>query len=101
MPPAAVGCDYLMRNLKDDISRLLLPRVNQPVQYLGLEINACCSSPAEADVTVAMAYPDTYGVGISHICGYCNRPTACFFDQADDLIRSIAARAVVDGDGAA
>ena len=56
-----------MRNLKDEISRLLLPRVAQPVQYVGLEVNACCPSVADADVTVAMAFPDTYGVGISHL----------------------------------
>ncbi len=56
-----------MRNLKDEISRLLLPRVAQPVQYLGLEINACCPDPTDADVTVAMAFPDTYGIGISHL----------------------------------
>jgi len=56
-----------MRNLRDDISRLLLPRVRQPSQYVGLEVNACCGDVSAADVTVVMAFPDMYSIGISHL----------------------------------
>jgi len=56
-----------MRDLKDHISRLLLPHVAQPAQYIGLEVNACCNPVADADVAVAMAFPDTYSIGISHL----------------------------------
>ncbi|MHC4563070.1 MAG: TIGR03960 family B12-binding radical SAM protein [Planctomycetota bacterium] len=56
-----------MRNLRETISRRLLPAVAQPGQYIGLETNACCGDVTAADVTVAMAFPDTYSVGISHL----------------------------------
>jgi len=56
-----------MRYLGEIISRRLLPRVNQPVQYVGLEINARRKDPARAEVTVALAFPDTYAIGISHL----------------------------------
>ncbi|MCE5326685.1 MAG: TIGR03960 family B12-binding radical SAM protein [Planctomycetaceae bacterium] len=56
-----------MRNLEHDIRTRLLPRVSAPAQYIGLEINARRKDPAAAAVSVAMAFPDAYGVGISHL----------------------------------
>ncbi len=51
------------------ISRDLLPFVTQPGQYIGQEINQL---PAKgdwerADVRVAVAFPDTYTIGMSHL----------------------------------
>ncbi|MCE5278079.1 MAG: TIGR03960 family B12-binding radical SAM protein [Planctomycetaceae bacterium] len=56
-----------MRNLEHDIRSRLLPQVNAPAQYIGLEINARRKDPAAAAVSVALAFPDAYGVGISHL----------------------------------
>jgi hypothetical protein len=43
--------------------------VNQPSQYVGLEVNARRKSLDEAEVAVALAFPDAYTVGISHLGG--------------------------------
>lgn len=45
----------------------LLSRVSQPDQYIGLEANRRCADPAGAEVSVALAFPDTYAIGISHL----------------------------------
>ena len=58
------------RNLQDLISRQMLPRVQSPSQYVGLEINSRLKpglADGPYDVIVAMAFPDSYGVGISHL----------------------------------
>ncbi len=56
-----------MRDLSKQISTQLLPRVRRPGQYTGLETNARRKDPRQADVRVAMAFPDTYTIGISHL----------------------------------
>ncbi|OQB85236.1 MAG: Ribosomal protein S12 methylthiotransferase RimO [Planctomycetes bacterium ADurb.Bin126] len=56
-----------MDYIGDIISERLLPRVRQPGQYVGCEINARRKDPAAADVSVLLAFPDTYGIGISHL----------------------------------
>jgi radical SAM family uncharacterized protein len=56
-----------MESIAEDISSRLLCRVIQPSQYIGLEINARRPDVNAAEVTVAMAFPDTYAVGISHL----------------------------------
>ncbi len=56
-----------MRDLSKQISAQLLPRVRRPGQYTGLEINARHKDPLAAQVRVAMAFPDTYAIGISHL----------------------------------
>jgi radical SAM family uncharacterized protein len=56
-----------MRDLREQISRELLPRVRRPGQYIGCEINARCGDVRAADVSVCMAFPDTYAIGISHL----------------------------------
>ncbi|MGB2824177.1 MAG: TIGR03960 family B12-binding radical SAM protein [Phycisphaerae bacterium] len=56
-----------MKDLSQQISEQLLPRVRQPGQYLGLETNARCGDVRGAEVTVALAFPDAYTIGISHL----------------------------------
>ncbi len=56
-----------MRVLRQDIAERLLPRIRRPAQYCGLEHNRCCSDVAAAEVTVALAFPDAYEIGISHV----------------------------------
>lgn len=41
--------------------------MSQPVQYVGLEINARTKDVSSAEVTAALAFPDTYSIGISHL----------------------------------
>lgn len=54
-------------NLGQLVSRELLPRVQKPGQYIGLEPNARCKDVDEAEVAVTLAFPDTYGIGVSHL----------------------------------
>jgi len=56
-----------MRDLRETISERLLPYVSQPVQYVGLEINARRKDVASAKVAVVLAFPDAYTIGISHL----------------------------------
>jgi len=56
-----------MRNVAQLVSERLLPQVRRPGQYVGLEVNARCPDPAGAEVTVALAFPDAYAVGIGHL----------------------------------
>ena len=55
--------------LRETVSRELLPYVTQPGQYIGGEINQLVA-PGDwqrADVRVAVAFPDTYTIGMSHL----------------------------------
>jgi radical SAM superfamily enzyme YgiQ (UPF0313 family) len=45
----------------------LLCEVQAPSQYLGTEKNAVRKDLARAGVTVALVFPDTYGIGMSHL----------------------------------
>jgi len=71
--------------LRERISEELLPRVRRPGQYIGGEWNQPVR-PGDwerADVRVAIAFPDTYAIGMSHLgCrilyGICNEtPGVC------------------------
>ncbi len=55
--------------LASRISNELLPFVNQPGQYIGGELNQLASTGdwQRADVRVAIAFPDTYTIGMSHL----------------------------------
>ena len=44
----------------------LLDRVEQPGQYIGGEWNAIAKDHAAVDLTFALAFPDTYPIGMSH-----------------------------------
>lgn len=55
--------------LRDRISADLLPFVSRPGQYIGRELNQL-PRPGDwerADVRVAVAFPDTYTIGMSHL----------------------------------
>jgi len=56
-----------MRNtaLKDEVVRLL-PRVKTPAQYLGGELNIVVKSHRDVRGKLCLAFPDTYGLGMSH-----------------------------------
>ena len=56
-----------MEDVCQRVREQLLPRVRQPGQYIGLETNARCGDVRAAEVTVALAFPDAYTVGISHL----------------------------------
>jgi len=44
-----------------------LLRVQKPSRYLGGEINAVCKSLGDVKLRVALAFPDVYDVGMSHL----------------------------------
>jgi radical SAM family uncharacterized protein len=54
-----------------DIQQILfdevLPRVSKPGQYAGGERNAIVKDHASVDIKVALAFPDTYAIGMSHL----------------------------------
>jgi len=45
----------------------LLAAVQRPARYLGQEINSICRDPRQAEVHLALAFPDLYEVGMSHL----------------------------------
>ena len=49
------------------ITERFLPAVAQPARFTGLEHNRRCGDLAAAEVTVALGFPDDYGVGVSHL----------------------------------
>ncbi len=44
----------------------LLPQVEKPGRYIGLERNVTRKDLSKASVTLALAFPDTYEIGMSH-----------------------------------
>ncbi len=60
MPAAAVSH-------KAAIAESILPFVAKPSRYLAGEWNAVVKDPATADVRVALAFPDAYEIGMSHM----------------------------------
>ncbi len=44
-----------------------LLRVQKPAQYLGGELNSVTKAESDVDVRFALAFPDTYEVGMSHL----------------------------------
>ena len=45
----------------------LLPHVEKPSRYLGLEVNSVHREEAEPDVRAALVFPDLYEVGMAHL----------------------------------
>lgn len=84
------------------ISNELLPRVQQPAQYLGGELNQLARPGdwAAAEVRVAVAFPDTYSIGMSHLgcqilywlCNHLPRVCAervyCPWTDAEEVMRA-------------
>jgi len=56
-----------IRDLRETLGKNFLPFVRQPSRYIGLEVNARCANVNDAEVTVALAFPDAYTIGISHL----------------------------------
>lgn len=54
-------------SLKNRILDQVLPRVETPGQYAGGERNQVVKDHSSVDLTVALAFPDTYAVGMSHL----------------------------------
>ncbi len=91
-----------MRNLAKTISESFLPRVIGPGQYVGLETNARRGDVTSAEVTVALAFPDAYTIGISHlgsqllyhmlndIAGVVCDRTYCPMPDAEQVMRDLA-----------
>ncbi len=57
----------MTNNLNQIISSTLLPRVRMPGQYIGGEVNEIRSEYQPGDIAVALAFPDTYAIGMSHL----------------------------------
>jgi radical SAM family uncharacterized protein len=53
--------------LKNDIMTHVLPRVETPGQYAGGERHQAVKARSSVDLTVALAFPDTYAIGMSHL----------------------------------
>jgi radical SAM family uncharacterized protein/radical SAM-linked protein len=41
-------------------------KITRPSRYLGGEMNAVTKQPGDVDVTIALAFPDVYEIGMSH-----------------------------------
>ena len=52
--------------MDDATYRDILSRVEQPAQYVGGEWNAVVKDRGAVDLAVALAFPDTYPIGMSH-----------------------------------
>ncbi|MBM4082985.1 MAG: B12-binding domain-containing radical SAM protein, partial [Planctomycetes bacterium] len=55
-----------MTDLRSKV-RAILPFVQEPIQYVGGEWNSIVKDHSAVDVTVALAFPDTYAIGMSHL----------------------------------
>ena len=55
-----------MASLEDKITEML-PLVSKPARYLGNEINSIRKDHRKVDLKLALAFPDTYEVGMSHL----------------------------------
>ncbi|MBU0641045.1 MAG: TIGR03960 family B12-binding radical SAM protein [Planctomycetes bacterium] len=88
-------------NLAERVSNELLPRIRQPAQYIGGEVNQLVQ-PADwdtAEIRVVIAFPDTYRIGMSHLgcqilywlCnhtpGVCAERTFCPWIDAEQVMR--------------
>ncbi len=56
-----------MKELHERIVRDILPLVQAPAQYIGGEINQIRKRHDAVDLKFALAFPDTYAVGMSHM----------------------------------
>ena len=45
----------------------LLPRVEKPSRYLGLEVNSVHKAPEDVTLRAALVFPDLYEVGMAHL----------------------------------
>jgi radical SAM family uncharacterized protein len=92
------------QSLRDRVGAEFLPRVRQPAQYIGGEVNQLVRPGdwAAAEVRVALAFPDTYALGMSHlgcqilywVCnqtpGVCAERVYCPWIDAEQVMRQRA-----------
>ena len=57
----------MSEEIQSKIAAILLPGVVTPAQYIGGEINQVHKEYQAGDMRVALAFPDTYAVGMSHL----------------------------------
>ncbi len=62
-----MGIEGVELHYKDLLFEEILPRVSKPGQYAGGERNTIVKDHASVDLKVALAFPDTYGIGMSHL----------------------------------
>ena len=55
-----------MNNFRSYVENKILPFVETPGQYIGGEWNSVKKEDGSIDVTFALAFPDTYAIGMSH-----------------------------------
>ncbi|MGL6194643.1 MAG: TIGR03960 family B12-binding radical SAM protein, partial [Thermoguttaceae bacterium] len=55
--------------LRKSVESLLLPEIQQPGQYIGGELGSVVKEPSGVKYRLALAFPDTYSIGMSHF-GY-------------------------------
>ncbi|KAA3600513.1 MAG: TIGR03960 family B12-binding radical SAM protein [Candidatus Scalindua sp. AMX11] len=56
-----------MNNVRKFVEENILSFVETPGQYIGGEWNSITKEPRDVEVTVALAFPDTYAIGMSHL----------------------------------
>ena len=56
-----------MNNIRSYVEDKILPFVETPGQYIGEEWNSIKKEDNDIDVTFALAFPDTYAIGMSHM----------------------------------
>ena len=52
--------------MRDDLEKIL-PEVRKPARYIGNELNSSHKDWDKAALHVALAYPDTYEIGMSNL----------------------------------
>ena len=55
-----------MNNIRSYVENKILPFVETPGQYIGGEWNSIKKEDSSIDITFALAFPDTYAIGMSH-----------------------------------
>jgi len=56
-----------MNDIRNYIEDRILSFVETPGQYVGGEWNSITKKDSDVDVTFAIAFPDTYAIGMSHL----------------------------------
>ena len=56
----------IIMELEDRIEEIL-PQVENPTRYMGREVNSTVKKLSDVEVKVALAFPDVYEVGMSHL----------------------------------
>jgi radical SAM-linked protein len=56
-----------VRSYRQAIVEEILPLVTRPSRYIGMEWNAVRKDPARTRLKIALAFPDTYEIGMSHL----------------------------------